>query len=143
MILAEGATLDPLQLLLVNAGTAGVVVVLILVGWLWAKPSVEREFKKADDKDSEQKALIASMMADQKEVIPLLLEVDKKVVPMMETTQALLKRVEALLDRMEREWDWRERRGRVQETPPRDRPGRDYDDSGGGGGTQGSSAGDH
>jgi hypothetical protein len=143
MILAAGATLDPIQLLLINAGTAGVVVVLILVGWLWAKPSVEREFKKSDDKDAQQQVLISSMLADQKEVIPLLLEVDKRVVPLMENTQIMLKRVEALLDRMEREWDWRERRGRVQEEASRDRSGRDLEDRGRGGGGEGTGTGDY
>lgn len=142
-MIASGATLDPLQLLLINAGTAGVVVVLVLLGWLWAKPSVEREFKKADEKDAQQQALIATMLADQKEVIPLLLEVDKHVVPLMEATQVMLRRVETLLDRMEREWDWRERRGRVQEAPSGYGPGRDYGDRGGGGGGEGSGSVDH
>lgn len=119
MILAAGATLDPLQLLLINAGTAGVVVVLLLMGWLWAKPSVEREFNKADTKDTQQQALIDSLLQGQKEVLPLLTEVDKRLIPLMENTQALIRRVETLLDRIEREWEWRERRGRAQEeTPP-------------------------
>lgn len=143
MLIAEGATLDPLQLLLVNAGSAGVVVVLILVGWLWAKPSVEREFKKSDDKDAQQQALIATMLSDQKEVIPLLLEVDKRVVPLMEATQELLRRVEILLDRMEREWEWRERRGRVQEEASPSRQRRDFEDRGRGRGGEGSGAGDY
>lgn len=149
-MIAAGATLDPLQLLLINAGTAGVVVVLVLLGWLWAKPSVEREFKKADEKDTQQQALINTMLADQKEVIPLLLEVDKHVVPLMEATQVMmtatqmmLKRVEALFDRMEREWDWRERRGRVSEAPSGYGPGRDYDDRGRGGGGEGPGPGDN
>lgn len=143
MMLASGATIDPLQLLLINAGTAGVVVVLILVGWLWAKPSVEREFKKADDKDSQQQALIATMLADQKEVIPLLLDVEKHVVPLMEATQVMLRRVETLLDRVEREWEWRERRGRVEEETSRSRSRRDYDDRRRGGGGEGSGPVDH
>ena len=143
MILAEGATLDPVQLLLINAGTAGVVVVLLLVGWLWAKPSVEREFSKADTKDQQQQALIDSLLQGQREVLPLLTEVDKRLIPLMETTQALLRRMEGLLDRIEREWEWRERRGRVEEAPPTRGFGRDHEDRGGGGFREGPGAGDY
>jgi hypothetical protein len=143
MVLAAGASLDPIQLLLINAGTAGVVVVLILVGWLWAKPSVEREFEKSDTKDKQQQALIDSLLTSQKEVLPLLMEVDKRLIPLMETTQQMMKRVEGLLDRVEREWEWRERRGRVQEEPPRDRSRRDPEDRGRGGSGQGPGPGDY
>lgn len=142
-MIAEGATLDPIQLLLTNTGTIGIFFVLGMLGYIWLKPSVEREFKKADEKDSQQQALINTMLADQKEVIPLLLEVDKHVVPLMEATQVMLKRVEVLLDRMEREWEWRERRGRVSEAPSGYGPGRDYDDRRGGGGGEGPGPGDY
>lgn len=141
-MIADGATLDPLQLLLINAGQAGVVVVLLLMGYLWAKPSVEREFDKSDTKDKQQQALIDSLLTSQKEVLPLLTEVDKRLIPLMEGTQAQLKRMEALLDRIEREWDWRERRGRVEEAPPRG-VRRDYEDRGGGGGREGPGSGDY
>lgn len=137
MILAEGATLDPVQLLLINAGTAGVVVVLILVGWLWAKPSVEREFNKSDETIKQQQGLIDSLLQGQREVLPLLTEVDKRLIPLMEATQAMLKRMEGLLDRIEREWDWRERRGRAAEAQPTRGVGRDYEDSGRGGLSEG------
>jgi hypothetical protein len=140
MVLAAGASLDPLQLLLINAGTAGVVVVLILVGWLWAKPSVEREFAKADKKATEDKVLIDQLLAGQKEVIPLLIEVDKRIVPLMESTQTMLRRVEARLDLIEREWDRRERRGRVSEETTYGRGAeRDPRDSDRGRGREGSS----
>lgn len=142
MILADGATLDPLQLLLINAGQAGVVVVLLLMGWLWAKPSVEREFDKSDAKDRQQQALIDSLLSGQQEVLPLLTEVDKRLIPLMEGMQASLKRTEGLLDRVEREWEWRERRGRVEEAPSRGIR-RDYEDGGGGGGREGPGAGDY
>lgn len=134
MILAAGATIDPLQLLLINAGTAGVVVVLLLLGWLWAKPSVTREFEKSDEKDKQQQALIETLLASQREILPLLTEVDKRLIPLMEGTQAVLKRMEGLLDRIEREWEWRERRGRAEEAPPSRGVRRDYEDGGGGGG---------
>ena len=143
MILAEGATLDPLQLLLINAGTAGVVVVLLLMGWLWAKPSVEREFNKADTKDVQQQALIDSLLTSQKEVIPLLGDVDKRLIPLMEGTQVSLKRMEGLLDRIEREWEWRERRGRSEETPPNRGFRRDDENRRGSGEYQGAGPGDH
>jgi len=136
MVLAEGTSLDPVQLLLINAGTAGVVVVLILMGWLWAKPSVTREFEKSDKQKAEDKALIEALLSTQKETIPLLIEIDKRVIPMMEATTLLLRRVEGLLERVEREWEWRERTGRVQQEESPRRPSRDYGDRpGGGGGT--------
>lgn len=143
MVLAAGASLDPIQLLLVNAGTAGVVVVLILVGWLWAKPSVEREFSKSDETVRKQQVLIESLLTQQKEVLPLLTEVDKRLIPLMEATQSLLKRMEGLLDRIEREWEWRERRGRAEEAPPTRRFSRDDENRGGGGERQGPGPGDY
>lgn len=143
MVLAAGASLDPIQLLLINAGTAGVVVVLILVGWLWAKPSVIREFEKADKKAAEDKVLIDGLLASQREVIPLLIEVDKRVVPLMESTQAMLKRVEGLLDRVERDSEWRERRGRVQEETAYGSSRRDVGDRDRGSSREGTSPSDH
>jgi hypothetical protein len=139
---AEEATIDPLQLLMVNAGVAGVVVVLILVGWLWAKPSVTREFDKSDERAKQQQVLLDTLLADYRtSLLPALLEVDKRVVPLMESTTVVLKRIEVLLDRVEREWDWRERRGREEETRFR----RGGSDAGGdrGGGGEGPGAGDH
>lgn len=144
MIIAAGASLDPLQLLLINAGTAGVVVVLLLMGWLWAKPSVDREFNKADTKDTQQQALIDSLLTSQKEVLPLLTEVDRRLIPLMEGTQQSLKRMEGLLDRIEREWEWRERRSRNEETPGSNRGfRRDDEGSRGGGEYQSAGPGDH
>lgn len=140
MIVAEGATLDPIQLLLTQAGIAGVVIALMLLGYLWAKPSVMREFEKSDEKDKQQQALIESLLASQKDVLPLLVEVDKRLIPLMDATQIMLRRVEALLDRVEREWEWRERRGRADETPPqRGRSERDFEDRSRGGFGQGPS----
>jgi hypothetical protein len=142
LIVAAGASLDPLQLLMVNAGVAGVVVVLILVGWLWAKPSVTREFEKADERDKQKQVLLDTLLADYRtSLLPALLEVDQRVVPLMESTTAVLKRIEVLLDRVEREWDWRERRSREEET--RFRPGGAYEGGRGGGGRQGPGPIDH
>lgn len=143
MILAEGATIDPLQLLMVNAGVAGVVVVLILVGWLWAKPSVTREFEKSDERDKQKQLLLDTLLADYRNsLLPALLEVDKKVVPLMESTTAMLKRVELLLDRIEREWDRLDRRGREASEGGIGR-GRTYEDGGRGSERQSPGAGDY
>lgn len=136
MILAEGATLDPIQLLITQLGVGGIVIALLILGFLWTKPSIMREFQKSDERDEQKQALIDSLLASQRDVLPLLVEVDKRLIPLMDATQSMLKRVEALLDRVEREWDWRERRGRAEETsspPPRGGRRRDYEDGGRGG----------
>jgi hypothetical protein len=135
---ADVFTTDPLQLLLVNAGVSGVVVVLIIVGWLWAKPSVTREFEKADAADRQKQALIDTLLAVyHSEVLPTLTDVDKRLIPLLEETQKALNRTVVLLDRQEREWDWRERRGRVEEEAPSRRLGGDAQGGGRGGGGQG------
>lgn len=140
---ADTTTLDPIQLLITQAGIAGVFIALILIGWLWPKLAVMREFDRADAKDKQQQALIASLLEDQKDVLPLLMEVDKRLIPLLESTTALLKRMEGLLDRVEREWEWRERRGRAAEETPYGGSGRDYGDRRGSGGREGSGPGDH
>jgi hypothetical protein len=137
-VIAAETTLDPIQLIITQAGVAGAVVVLMIFGILWAKPSVMREFDKADAKDRQQQALIDTMLAVyHQEVLPTLADVDKRLVPVLETTQKVLQRVEALLDRMEREWDWRERRGRAEEESSDRRSGRDSQGDYRGGSRQG------
>ena len=125
MVIAAGATLDPVQLLLTQAGIGGIFIALILMGYFWAKPSVMREFAKSDQKALEDKALIESLLETQKQVIPLLIEVDRQVIP-------LLHEVRTLLQEFRREWEWRERTGRVQEEASR-RPSREYGDRPGSG----------
>jgi hypothetical protein len=140
VILGAGASLDPIQLLLINAGTAGVVVVLILVGWLWAKPSVVREFEKADAQHAQDKALLDTLLADYRtSVLPTLMDVDKRVIPLLESTSLLLQRVEGLLDRIEREWERRDDR----EGPEARRTSRPYQDRRRGGAGEESGSGDY
>jgi hypothetical protein len=113
------------------------------MGWLWAKPSVIREFAKSDERDKEKQALIDTLLAGQKEVLPLLMEVDKRLIPLMEGMQNALTRTAALLDRVEREWEWRERRTRVSEEQATGRFSRDFEDRGRGGEREGPGPGDH
>lgn len=111
-MLGTETTLDPIQLILTQAGVAGAVVVLMLVGWLWPKMAVQREFQRADDRDKQQQALIDTMLAVyHKEVLPTLAEIDKRLVPLLEDVSDLLKRVQVLLDQQEqivKERQWAE-----------------------------------
>jgi hypothetical protein len=128
-VIADTTTLDPTQLLITQAGVAGAVVVMMIFGILWAKPSVTREFEKADNQAKQQQALIDTLLAVYHgEVLPTLTDIDKRLIPLLEETQKTLGRVESLLDRQEREWDWRERRGRAEEEASRSRSRRDHED---------------
>jgi hypothetical protein len=143
VIIAAGATLDPVQLLITQLGVGGIVIAIIILGYLWPKYAVMREFAQADERIKQMQALIDTLLASQKDVLPLLMEVDKRLIPMMDNTQGLLKRMETLLDRVEREWEWRERRGRgIPEEAPGRRGGGDYEDRRGGGVGEGPSRGD-
>jgi len=111
-VLGTETTLDPIQLILTQAGVAGAVVVLLIFGVLWAKPSVQREFQRADDRDKQQQALIDTMLAVyHKEVLPTLAEIDKRLVPLLEDVSDVLKRIQVLLDQQEqvvKERQWAE-----------------------------------
>jgi len=125
-VIVANASLDPTQLLLTQTGVAGTMVVLMIFGILWAKPSVMRDFQNADDQAKQQQALIDTMLAVyHSEVLPTLADIDKRLIPLLEETQRALNRTVTLLDRQEREWDWRERRSRVEEEAPRYGPGGD------------------
>lgn len=143
MVIAAGATLDPVQLLITQLGVGGIVIAIIILGYLWPKYAVMREFAQADERIKQMQALIDSLLASQKDVLPLLVEVDKRLIPLMDATQNMLKRVEALLDRVEREWEWRERRSRaVPEEGPGRGAGRDYEDRSRSGSGEGAGRGD-
>lgn len=84
-------TIDP-TVFLSNGITAAVVVGLMLIGWLWSKPAVDREFAK----QAQMQALIDTLLAVyHHEVLPTLGDIDKRMIPLME--------------RLERELDWRDR----------------------------------
>lgn len=64
MLLAAESPVD-----LVQFGVLGVIVTLILFGWLWAKPAVDRLAKDKERAEAQRDALIDVY---QREVIPAL-----------------------------------------------------------------------
>jgi hypothetical protein len=101
---------DPYQALIVNAGVAGVFIVLFLLGIVSAKPSIERERAVADAELARRQALIDTLLAVyHHEVLPTLGDYEKRLAP-------LLERVERTVDRLEREAEISERTRRAQQT---------------------------
>lgn len=82
---------DP-TVFITNGVTAAVVVGLLLAGWLWSKPAVDREFAK----QAQMQALIDTLLSVyHHEVLPTLGDIDRRLMPLME--------------RIERELDQRDR----------------------------------
>jgi hypothetical protein len=116
------ADVDPYQALIVNAGVAGVFIVLFLLGQVYTRPSVERERQLADlgrsRDDAEiarQRALIDTLISVyNSEVLPTLASYEKVLPPLLERTEKTFERIERVLDQHERELDMRDReRGRT------------------------------
>lgn len=90
---------DPTDL--VQFGVLGVVLLLVLLGWLWAKPSVDQ--LKADKArvEAQRDALVE---AYQTEIIPILRDAalgTAKAVEVAQTCVPLLTRVEAKMELLE------------------------------------------
>lgn len=93
MIFAEA---DPTQL--IQFGVLGIILMLILVGWLWAKPSVDRLIADKERAEAQRDALVEIY---QGEVIPALKDwndrvdrISTEVVPVLTEVKALLLRRE-------------------------------------------------
>lgn len=88
------AAADPTEL--IQFGVLGVILALILFGWLWAKPSVDRLIADKERAETQRDALVDIY---QGEVIPALKDwndrVDRiatEVVPVLTEVKALLLR---------------------------------------------------
>lgn len=62
----------------VQYGVLGLIVIGFLLGLIWAKPAVDRLIKDKEAAEAQRDALIKTY---EEQVIPLLREVDQKVVP--------------------------------------------------------------
>jgi hypothetical protein len=110
------AEIDPYQALIVNAGVAGVFIVLFLLGQIYTRPSVDRERQLADISrqrdDAEiarQRALIDTLVAVyNSEVLPTLASYEKVLPPILDRIEKTFIRIETILDRHERELDIRD-----------------------------------
>jgi hypothetical protein len=111
---------DPYQALIVNAGVAGVFIVLFLMGQIYSRQSVERERQLANEAQARDDAEIARMRAlidtlvavYNSEVLPTLASYEKVLPPLLDKNQAILDRVSKVLDLHERELELRDRERR-------------------------------
>lgn len=71
-----GSPTDPTSL--IQFGVLGIILMLVLFGFLWAKPSVDRLIK---DKEAAEKQRDDLLSVYQTQVIPVLTEVKDHVVP--------------------------------------------------------------
>lgn len=62
----------------IQYGVLGLVVVGFLAGFIWAKPAVDRLIKDKESAEHQRDQLIETY---EKQVIPLLQEVDEKILP--------------------------------------------------------------
>lgn len=81
-------TFDPASAL-VNFGVLGVVLLLLLMGWLWAKPSVDRLLKDYDRVVEQRDYWIKVVSTD---VIPLLSSTKDQTLPALARIEAALAR---------------------------------------------------
>jgi hypothetical protein len=110
------ATVDPYEALIVNAGVAGVFIVLFLMGQVYTRPSVDRErqlydlSRQRDDSEiARQRALIDTLVAVyNSEVLPTLASYEKVLPPLLERIEKIFVRIETILERHERELDIRD-----------------------------------
>ena len=63
---------------LVQYGVLGVILILVLLGYLWAKPSVDRLIKDKERAEEQRDALLDTY---QTKVIPVLTEVQLNMIP--------------------------------------------------------------
>lgn len=94
-ILAANGDFDPLTL--VQWGPLGVTLALIIFGFLWAKPAVDRLLVDKERAEAQRDSLISTY---EKEIIPALRDYNTTAQTMLETVPDC-RRVEAILTRVE------------------------------------------
>lgn len=75
---ASGSSSGQSPLDFLQYGVLGLVIVAILFGWLWAKPSVDQLKADKDNTEVQRDALID---AYETQIIPVLAEVQQKFIP--------------------------------------------------------------
>lgn len=97
------AVSDPLSALIGSAGTAGIVVVLLIMGYMHTRPAMDRERLVADAELARRQAMIDTLLAVyHHEVLPTLGDIEKRMIPMMEKTEQVLTEVQWLFAQLER-----------------------------------------
>lgn len=89
LLAQDGASSDPV-LSFLQYGVLGLVIVALLLGWLWAKPAVERIIT---DKEKAEQARDDLMKVQEEKVLPALLEqtgVTRSLIPVMQEVVRLL-----------------------------------------------------
>lgn len=93
---SSGISGDPTAL--IQFGVLGVILMLVLFGFLWAKPSVDRIIADKEKAENQRDALMETF---QNQVIPFLSEVKDHVVPginkVLDEQQSLHKRIDDIL----------------------------------------------
>lgn len=81
----------------IQYGVLGLVVVGLLLGWIWAKPAVQRLIEDKEKAENQRDTLIQTY---ETQVIPLLRDVDQKIVPALTQVAEAVKRVDDQLKEM-------------------------------------------
>lgn len=92
----------------VQYGVLGLVIVGLLAGWLWAKPAVD-QLKR--DKEAAERQRDALIEVYEKQVIPVLSEVQRELVPTLRAAADQLKDAGVRLEALEATIKQREGKG--------------------------------
>lgn len=82
---------------LLNFGVLGLVMLALLTGFLWPKPSVDRVLK---DKEIAEAQRDAMLQVYEQRVIPLLSEVQSKMIPALADMAGKISDLERVVDRL-------------------------------------------
>jgi hypothetical protein len=95
---ADGIVGDPTSL--IQFGVLGVILMLVLFGFLWAKPSVDRLIADKEKAEQQRDDLMETF---QTQVIPVLAEVKDRVVPGINSILSEQQRLNGLISSISRE----------------------------------------
>lgn len=117
MVLAEATSLDPFQLLITQAGIAGIMLVLLMTGQLYTGKSVQRERDLAEAQLARQEAertrvelesarrqaMIDTLLAIYHgEILPTLADYEKKLAPALANVVEVVRKMEWIIGEYER-----------------------------------------
>lgn len=92
-----GETAAPSFDYLLNFGVLGLVMLALLTGFLWPKPAVERVMK---DKEAAEAQRDAMLDVYEERIIPLLSEVQSKMIPAMTELAGKVSELERSVDKL-------------------------------------------